>query len=89
MEHNEINDEFEDILAEIEEDKRKTFNDNFDFFKDMGLDFLNSKNNSSELCLVYETFIYYLTHEEYEKCAFLRKILDKYRDYRLAKIIKI
>ena len=55
----------------------------------MGLDFLNSKNNSSELCLVYETFIYYLTHEEYEKCAFLRKILDKYRDYRLAKIIKI
>ena len=49
----------------------------------MGLDFLNSKNNSSELCLVYETFIYYLTHEEYEKCAFLRKILDKYRDYRL------
>ena len=44
MDHNEINDEFEDILAEIEEDKRKTFNDNFDFFKDMGLDFLNSKN---------------------------------------------
>ena len=83
MQRNETNDELDEILAEIEEDQRKTFNDNFDFFKDMGLDYLNRKNNSSGLCLVYETFIYFLTHEEYEKCAFLRKILDEYRDYRL------
>ena len=72
-----------EILAEIEEDQRKTFNDHFDFFKEMGLDYLNRKNNSSGLCLVYETLIYFLTHEEYDKCAFLRKILDEYRDYRL------
>lgn len=84
MNYNEKKDELDDFLAEMDEDQRKTFNDTFDFLKDMGVGYLNRKNNASGICLVYETFIYFLTHEEYEKCAFLRKILDEYRNYRLS-----
>jgi hypothetical protein len=85
MNDNIENDELDNFIEEIEENQRKTFNDTFDFLKDMGVTYLNRENNTSGICLVYETFIYFLINEEYEKCAFLKKILNEYRDYSLLK----
>jgi hypothetical protein len=33
---------------------------------------------------VYEAFIYFLIHEEYEKCAYIKTILNDFREYLFA-----
>ena len=77
------NDDVEDFLEEIEKDQKKSYNETFDFLKEMGVNYLN--NNASGIGLVHEAFIHFLIHEEYEKCAYLKMMLNEFRDYRLLK----
>jgi len=51
-----------------------------------GKNYLNNKKNDSAICLMYEAFIYFLLHEDYNKCAYIRNLLDSYSTYRMSQI---
>ena len=54
----------------------------YDDIKAAGDDFLKGNKNESAICLAYEALIYFIVHEEFEKCAYLRNRLTEYSNSR-------
>lgn len=74
--------EIDNTLNEIENDKREFFFELYDDIKAEGNDFLKGYKNESIICLAYEALIYFIVHEEFEKCAYLRSKLTEYSHSR-------
>ena len=74
--------EIDNTLNEIENDQNEFFFELYDDIKAAGDDFLKGNKNESAICLAYEALIYFIVHEEFEKCAYLRNRLTEYSNSR-------
>ena len=74
--------EIDNTLNEIENDQNEFFFELYDDIKAAGDDFLKGNKNESAICLAYEALIYFIVHEEFEKCAYLRNRLNEYSNSR-------
>ena len=81
---NEPDMDFDEIENEIEANRKQMHNDTYEVLQLIGLDYLQRNNNQLAICIVYEAFIYFLIHEEYEKCAYIKAILNDFREYLFA-----
>ena len=75
-----IGKEFDELLEEgdkqLEESKRSTFEQIFEFVEKDVLDYIfKSENPLLRLSMVYEMYVFYTLQEEYERCRILRKYL--------------
>ena len=77
---NEFMKEIDTTLQELEKERQKFYFEVFDDFKELRVNFQIGRNNESAICLAYEALLYFLLNEEYEKCSFLRGIINKYSD---------
>lgn len=78
----EFQNEIDNTLNEIENDQKEFFFELYDDIKAAGDDFLKGNKNESAICLAYEALIYFIVHEEFEKCAYLRNRLTEYSNSR-------
>ena len=74
--------EIDNTLNEIENDQNEFFFELYEDIKAAGDDFLKGNKNESAICLAYEALIYFIVHEEFEKCAYLRNRLNEYSNSR-------
>lgn len=74
--------EIDNTLNEIENDQKEFFFELYHDIKAAGDDFLKGNKNESAICLAYEALIYFIVHEEFEKCAYLRNRLTEYSNSR-------
>ena len=74
--------EIDNTLNEIENDQKEFFFELYEDIKAAGDDFLKGNKNESAICLAYEALIYFIVHEEFEKCAYLRNRLNEYSNSR-------
>jgi hypothetical protein len=74
--------EIDNTLNEIENDQKEFFFELYDDIKAAGDYFLKGNKNESAICLAYEALIYFIVHEEFEKCAYLRSRLTEYSNSR-------
>lgn len=81
---NELDMDFDEIENEIEVNRKQMHNDTYEVLQLIGLDYLQRNNNQLAICIVYEAFIYFLMHEEYEKCACIKAIINDFREYLFA-----
>ena len=78
--------EIDQTLEECDRSKREIFIELYADIQRDGKNYLNNKKNDSAICLMYEAFIYFLLHEDYNKCAYIRNLLDSYSTYRMSQI---
>lgn len=57
---------------------KETFEEVYENIRTGEFDYLQTYDPEWGLFVVYETLIYFLVHEEYEKCALLRKHLNAF-----------
>ena len=81
---NELDMCFDEIENEIEMNRKKMHNDTYEVLQLIGLDYLKRNNNQLAICIVYEAFIYFVIHEEYEKCTYIKALLNNFREYLFA-----
>jgi len=74
--------------AEMDADMHNTFIDIYDNLKEDGINYLNHENNETSICLVYEAMLHFLVNEDYEKCAFIRAVLNEFATIRRKKSIR-
>jgi hypothetical protein len=51
-----------------------------------GVGYLNIENNENRICSVYEALICFMLNEDFEKCAYIKKILSEFGKYRIVRI---
>jgi len=75
-----IDNEFDELLEEgdsqLEESKRNTFEQIFEFVERDGYEYIfKGTNPLLRLSMVYEMYVFYILQEEYERCRILRNYL--------------
>lgn len=75
-----IDKEFDDLMDEAEKSLERSKREGFEFIYDdvlnKGLRFIfDTEDQLKRLCMVYDMYVFYLIHEEYERCSVLKEYL--------------
>jgi hypothetical protein len=69
-------DDYELARVILRRARRKALESVYNEIKAGDLGYLDGGNNEFGLYVIYEAFILFMSSEEYEKCALLRKVLE-------------
>ena len=78
-------------MKQIHREMEETFLEYFEDYKRYPTEMLSYSKNQSGIIVAYETLIHFLVREDYEKCAYMRSLINKYHEERLpiSKILSI
>lgn len=91
-----MDDYFDNIDKEYEEKIDREIEEDYDLLtlqvyfdlKEFGVAYIDKENNEHAICQVYETLIHFILKEEYEKCAFIKQILQEFKDLCVVRLRK-
>jgi hypothetical protein len=78
----------DEMISEADALILEVHHETYNYLIKEGVDYLNVPNNENVLCLTYEALIHFMLNEEYEKCLFIKKLLESFSDIRIRRICK-
>ena len=87
MDNEDYNQFFEESQSEFEKEKHQYSLDLYRLIKQKKIAYFQGKRPIESLHLSYELLLYFMTCEEYEKCAVLRQLIDEFtQTFTLSKL---
>jgi len=80
--------ELDELELELGNERHMIFHELYNDLKELGMDYINFDNNGMTICRVYEALIHFILREQYEKCAFIKQLLQQYQQLCILQIKK-